>query len=337
LERDLFAAALDLRRAEPWRYLTNIHYLLVAEPAGGRRALAVLGNARQQYGLQTYAASCAAIFLAFVEEMPRMELASPTIFYELIEAVEVEFTAKGNLDKEDSARASRCGYRPAPRTPHAWPRFRAFRPNRFPWHIDESHARLLLADLRRALRWAELAPTLPWSDLGRPVALRQLPVVAEELPTDQPWTTADLAWERLAQPTVPAVPVLTLDSTRAAGWRVHPLDPKLEVIVDERAPLIRIRDEAGGAPYFPRVGLCLDHRTQMIMGQKMGGADEAYAWNALRALEAAIVAMGKRPGLVIFINPNLPTALAAWLHAGEMKSALRTSTHALEEIWSYLY
>jgi len=101
--------------------------------------------------------------------------------------------------------------------------------------------------------------------------------------------------------------------------------------------LIRIKDEAGGAPYFPRVGLCLDNRTQLIMGQKMGGADEPYALNALRALEAAIGYMGRRPGLVIFVNPNLPKALAAWLHAGEMNVALSPVPPALDEIWSFMY
>jgi hypothetical protein len=337
LERDLFAAALDLRRAEPWRHLTNIHYLLIAEPAGGRRAFTVLGNGGQQYGLQSYAASCAPQFLVLVEELPRIELVSPTIFYELVEAVEVELTTKGKLDQHDLARASRCGYRPPRRSRQAWPRFRAYRRNRFPWHIDESHARLLLGDLRRALRWAELTPTLPQPDPEQPVALRQLPVVAEELPTDRPWTQADVAWERLVMPPTPAVPVLPVDSARLAEWRTCPLDPALELIVDERAPLIRIKDEAGGAPWFPRVGLCLDNHRGMVIGQKLGAADEPFGLNALRALEFALGALGRRPGLIIFVNPNLPKALAAWLHPAEIRAGLSSPLAALDEIWSYLY
>ena len=158
----------------------------MAEPAGGRRALVVLGNGGQQYGVQSYAASFAAQWLVLVEELPRMEFASPTIIFELLEGQELEFTAKKELDGPDIARAMRCGHQPPPRTRHAWPRFRAFRPNRFPWHVDEPGARILLGDLQRAACWAELASTLQWPDLDHPVALRRLPVVAPGLPTDRP-------------------------------------------------------------------------------------------------------------------------------------------------------
>jgi hypothetical protein len=336
LERDLFAAALDMRRAEPWRRLFNNHYLLVAGPGGGRRALTVLGNGGQQYGLHCYAASCAAHWLVLVEDYERLNLASSAIIYEILEGLELEFTTKAELDKEDLARAKRCNYQPPPRTRQAWPRFRAFRPNRFPWHLDEPGARLLRDDLRRAVRWAELAPTLPWPDLERPIALRKLPVVAAELPTDRPWTEADLTWERLVVPPVPEVPRVALDPARAAGWRARPLDPQIKIMVDERAPLMRIADEAGGAPYFPRVGLCLDKRTGIILGQHMGSADQPFGFNAMRALAIALEALDCRPAVVLFVNPNLPKALASWLHAADLRAELSEIPPELEEIWTFL-
>jgi hypothetical protein len=334
LERELFVTALEFCRAEPWRHLANAHYLFVAEPSGGRRVLAVLGNGGEQFGLQSYAASCAAQFLVLCEELPRMKLASPTILYEILDGVDVEFTGKGELDAHDLARAARCDHRPAPRVRQAWPKFRAWRPNRFQWHIHEADARRLLADLRRALRWAALAPTLRWTDLGRPVALRQLPVVAEGLSIDRPWTAADLTWERLVMPPTPAVPVLPVDFARTAAWRALPLDPQLKLVVDERAPLVRIGDEAGGAPYFPRVGLCLDNRTAMILGHTMGHADAPFGSNALGALESAIRAVGCRPALVLFVGPNLVRALLPALQGAEIEAGLSKSTSALDRIWA---
>ncbi len=337
VERELFATALELRRTEPWRRLGNTHFLFVAEPTGGRRVLTVLGNAGLHYGLQSYGASCAALFLVICEERQRMQLLSPTILYELLDGVEVEFTAKGELDTHDHARAGRCGHRPAPRARQASLRFRAWRPNRFPWHIDEGHARRLLGDLRRALRWAELAPTLHWTDLDQRVALRRLPVVAESLTTDRPWTTADLTWERLVMPPTRVVPILPVDFARLAEWRTRPLDPRFQVVVDERAPEMRILDEAGGAPYFPRMGLCLDAQNGMIIGNTMGRPDAAFGFNAFGALDSAIRGGGRRPATVHFVNSNLAVALGAILQGAEITVAPRLlAPQALNEIWTMM-
>lgn len=158
LEHELFAVALEFREAQPWRRIVNTQYLLVAEPSGGRRALVVLGNGGEQFGLQSYAASCAMRWLVMVEELPRMILACPTVVFELLEGHELELTAKAELDGADLERLARQGYRPPARTRHAWPRFRTFRQYRFPWHVDEAGARVLVGDLRRALRWVALAP-----------------------------------------------------------------------------------------------------------------------------------------------------------------------------------
>lgn len=132
LEQELFAAALAFRGTEPWRAVQGSQYLLVAEPAGGRRALVVVGSGGEQYGLQSYGSSCAARFLVLAEDLAHMERVSPTSLYELLEGVEVEFTGRSDLTKPDLARAERSGHRPAARAPQAWPQFRAWRPNRYP-------------------------------------------------------------------------------------------------------------------------------------------------------------------------------------------------------------
>ncbi len=336
LERELFAAALEFRREEPWQHLDNVHFLLVAGPDGGRHALTVLGAGGEQYGLQRYAANCAAQFLSLVEELPRLAPFSPTIIYELLTGQEVEFTSKRELDAHDLSRARRCDFRPTAGSRHAWPRFRAFRPNRFPWHLDETGARLLLVDLHRALRWAELAPSLPWSDLDRPIATRRLPVVAHDLPVDRPWTAEDLAWEPLVIPPTPAVSPLVLDPTQAAEWRAQPLDPSLELLIDEQAPLIKIEDENGGAPYFPRVGLCLDFRTGVVMGQNMGAAEQPFGLNGLLAFAGALAATGRRPRRVLFTDPNLPAALAPWFQAAGLTASLVDRPPELDVLWSHL-
>lgn len=183
----------------------------------------------------------------------------------------------------------------------------------------------------------ELAPTLRQSDLGEKVALRRLPVVAESLATDRPWTPADLTWERLVMPPAPAVPVLPVDFARLAAWRVLPIDPKFQVVLDERAPMIHVEDDAGGAPYFPYMGLCLDRQDGMILGHTVGAAEAAFGFNALGALESAIRARGHRPCVAHFTNPNLALALGAMLPGAEIATASGlVGLQALNEIWSMM-
>jgi hypothetical protein len=162
-------------------------------------------------------------------------------------------------------------------------------------------------------------------------------VIAGELSTDRAWTEADLTWERITLPPPNKVPVVRFDAAQAATIRAWPVDPDWELVVDERAPFVKIDDErGGGAPYFPRLGVCLDRRSGIVLGKEMSGSDAAFGHNALRAAESVFIPKARRPKQVFFVSSNLQIALGPWLKSIDVPSAACPMPDYLEELWSML-
>lgn len=335
LERALVSAALAFRAAAPWRELANTDYLLVDEPLRGLRALTILGNGREQYGLQSYAASCAPEWLFLLDAMNGMPPPGPAIVLELLEGETLELEAKAATDARDRARLLRAGYKPVPRARQAWPVFRQFRPGHFPWHIDEAAARRLLIDLRRALRWAELAPALTGRgrDPDAPVALRRLPAVSHELTTERSWTAEDIHWVQLQLPPARRPEPLALNPAGLATWPVLPRRAAEWWWVDERPQMVRIGEQDDEPPYFPRLGVCLDGRTGLAHPPGMRPAAQPCGTATLEALRAAAQATGFLPGEVRTPNEFLAIALGPWAEATGVALKVQAGSPALDEFW----
>ena len=138
-------------------------------------------------------------------------------------------------------------------------------------------------------------------------------------------------------PPAEEVPFVPFDAIQAASVRTWPVDPSLQILVDERTPCVKIEDaKGGGAPYFPRLGVCLDRRTGMVLAQEMSGADEAFGQDAGRAVESGFARMARRPARVYFVNPNLRKALDPWLRSIDVPGAVCLMPDYLEQLWSML-
>ncbi len=336
LERELVSAALAFRAAEPWRELANSDYLLVEDGTRGARALSVLGNGGQQYGLQAYAAECAMEWLALIDQIDAMPTLAPTAMFELLDGESLELGSKKEADTRDLARLKRAGYQPALRTRMAWPMFRQFRPAHFPWHVEEAAARRLIGDLARARRWAELAPGLEGRDPDVSVVLRKLPLVAADLTTERAWTAADLRWVPLKLPAQRSPAPLAVDAAELAAWRKLPRKAGEWLWVDERPQMMQIRGEAGGAPYFPRLAVCLDGRSGMAFPPGMGPAARPYGTSAREALGQALRFMKGRPAEVRTPNMHLAGALEPWLRQADIVLKVQKEPPELEQLWAML-
>ena len=330
--------ALAFRTAQPWRELANTDYLLVDENSRGLRALTVLGNGGEQFGLQTYAASCAPEWLFLLDEMNGMPPVNPVAVLELLEGATLELEAKAATDARDRSRLTRVGYKPVPRARQAWPVFRQFRPGHFPWHIEENAAQRLLADLRRAMRWAELAPALNGKgrDPDSPVALRKLPAVSPDLTTERPWTVADFHWIQLQLPPEKKPKPVMLAPDDAATWRDISRRASEWWWIDERAQLARIVEGDDVPPYFPRFGVCLDGRTGIAHPPGTLPAAQPHGSAALAGLRAAVQATGFLPGELRTPNEFLALALGAWSEATGVPVKVQAGAAALDEFWDML-
>ena len=340
LERELVDAAISFREVQPWLDVQNAHYLLIAESGGsndgGRRVMSILGNGGQQFGLQTYSAASGPQMLVLVEEMSRMPDMSPTVMLELLEGEILELVSKKETETADRARCERVGYQPVARVKQAWPLFRQFRPFHFPWEIDEAAAERLIVDLKRALRWATLVPSLDWDDLHKPVAQRRLPVVAETTPVDRPWTAKDITWEKLQLPPAPQTAPLAVDAATLAAWKTLPVKAGAGVWLDERAQPMPIGDPKKEAPYFPRLGVCFDLATGIVTPPSMGPAAQPYGVFALEALGKLITEQKARPQRVAVGSKSLQDALAPWVEGAGMTLVTGKAPDFAEEFWGMM-
>lgn len=336
LAKDLVAAALRFRAAEPWRELANSDYLLIDESPRGLRALTILGNGGSQFGLHAYDAPCIPELLFLLDDSNGAPPGSPTRMLELLEGTCLDLVPKTETEPHDRALLASVGHKPAPRARHAWPVFRQFRPGAFPWRIDEAAARRLLLDLARALRWAELAPRLDERGPDTPVALRRLPAVAPDLPVDRPWTPADLRWIQLELPAPRPAAALPVSDPERASLAALPRKSGEWWWIDERSQAARIQESDDALPWFPRFGICLDGRSGIAHPPGMGPASRPPGTAAREALAQAIRACGWLPAQVRTPDPALAQALAPWADAAGVTLTVHPPTKASEEFWQML-
>ncbi|MCS6245191.1 MAG: hypothetical protein H2172_15240 [Opitutus sp.] len=336
LERELVDAAIAFREVQPWLDVQNAHYLLIGEAGGGRRVMSILGNGGQQFGLQTYSAASGPQMLVLVEEMSRMPEMSPTVMLELLEGETLELVSKKETEVADRARCERVGYAPVARVKQAWPVFRQFRPFHFPWQIDEAGAERMIVDLKRALRWATLVPSLAWDDLHKSAVVRRLPVVAETTPVDRPWTEKDITWEALQLPPAPHPDPLPVDAAVLAAWKALPIKPGAGVWLDERAQPMPIGDPKKEAQYFPRLGACFDLATGVVTPPAMGPAAQPYGIFAQEALGQLITQQKARPQRVVVGSEFMKTALAPWVEGAGMTLVVGKAPDFAEEFWGMI-
>lgn len=336
LERELMDAAIAFREVQPWLDVQNAHYLLIGQADGGRRVMSILGNGGQQFGLQTYSAASGPQMLVLVEEMSRMPEMSPTVMLELLEGETLELVSKKETETADRARCERVGYQPVARVKQAWPVFRQFRPFHFPWQIDEAGAERMIVDLKRALRWATLVPQLDWDDLHKSVVVRRLPVVAETIPVDRPWTAKDITWEALQLPPAPHPEPLPVDPKALAAWKALPIKTGAGVWLDERAQPMPIGDPKKEAPYLPRLGACFDLTTGVVTPPSMGPAAQPYGIFAQESLGKLITQLKARPQSVVVGSEFMKTALAPWVEGAGMTLVVGEPPEFAEEFWGMI-
>jgi hypothetical protein len=326
----LVAAALRFRAAEPWRELANTDYLLIDESTRGLRALTILGNGGSQFGLHAYDATCIPEILFLLDEWNGTPPASPPRMLELLDGACLDLVPKAETEPHDRALLAAADYKPA------WPVFRQFRPGAFPWRIDESAARRLLADLDRALRWAELAPRIDERAPDTPVALRHLPAVSPDLPVDRPWTPDDLRWIRLELPAPRPAEALPVAAPERAVLDALPRKPAEWWWIDERSQAARIQESPDQLPWFPRFGVCLDGRSGVAHPPGMGPATRPLGASAREALAQTVQACRWLPGQLRTPNRSLAEALRPWAEAAGVELRIQEKSEALEEFWGML-
>lgn len=300
LWRELYQAAAGFQLLAPWQWMDDTH-IFGANDEHGVRLITVLGNLGEVFGMATYRGSAGANFLL---RLRRGEFApeSPEAgFYQ--DALLVDFVPRKNLRKEDRAIIEQLDFQPPVRRPKLFPQFQSHKPGYVPWFVDEAEARLLLDDLRKAVRFAELLRTnLALFNSRRDNEIPFFPASVAE-----PLTLEQFEWHTIQPVPPPADPPVDTHAFDLPSLLALPQPPRTAWELTAFYSPTPIGEPP--RPYFPKMALGVDAATGIILAFQLGTPEHTMAQAAARGLVQSIQASGCRPAAIRMDSINLIHAL----------------------------
>jgi hypothetical protein len=300
LWRELYQAAATFQLLAPWQWMDDSHVLGVNNEHGVRLA-SVLGNLGEVFGLASYRGSAGANFLLrlrrgeFAPEHPDAR------FYQ--DALLVDFVPRKDLRKEERAIIQQIAFQPPVRKPTLFPQFQSHKPGYVPWFIDEAEARLLLDDLRKVVRFAELLRTnLALYDPRQENEFPFFPAAVSE-----PLTLDQFEWQTISPAPPPADPAVVTDAFDLAPLLALPQSPQSAWELTAFYATMPVGEPP--RPYYPKIAIGVDAATGMILAFQLAGPDHTMAQAAARSLVESIKASGHRPSAIKMDSVNLIRAL----------------------------
>ena len=300
LWRELYQAAARFQLLAPWQWMDDIHIFGVNNEHGVR-LLTVLGGMGEVFGLASYRGSAGANFLLRLRRAEFAPESPDARFYQ--DALLVDFVPGKDLRKAERAIIQQIDFQPLTRKPRLFPEFQSHKPGYVPWFIDETEARLLLDDLRKAVPFAELLRTnLAVYDSRQENEFPFLPASGSE-----PLTLDQFEWHTISPVPPPAdppvdthafdlPPLLALPQPPQSAWELTAFYAPLPIGEPPR-------------PYFPKTALGVDAATGMILAFQLTGPEQTMAQTAACGLIQSIQASGYRPAAVKLDSINLIRAL----------------------------
>lgn len=292
--RALLAAAADFAAIEPWGFAYDSDAVGLIDPVTGETRIAhVLGNAGEVFAAVFYRRAGLRWILAMLGDLPDPEDLNNI---EGMDCLKVEFVPKRELAKEDLAVLKAAAFKPAGKG-RVWPQFHSSEPGWHPWHINQTEAEQLLADLPRLTAFCKLFEQHP--DLFDKRDATEIPFPPVPLP-DRALTPEDLDWRPLLPP-----PVTGLDPFRASADQLE----KLRAL-KRQAGLVCEFDctmmpggsfVENGRPCFGRFSLLVEEQRGLVIGMDVASGALTPGEAAGRTLVNALL-MGKSLPEKIFIG-----------------------------------
>jgi len=315
----LFDAALVFKALAPWQWMYDADAFGVKNPETGEiGTCAVLGRAGEVFGISVYLGSEGlTVFEATLngEIVPGEE----DVLFRM-KALTLYYDDRSELDPRDLKRIKDLGYKFRGR--NAWPKFRNYLPGFFPWYFSAADARFMTLALEQAVEVAGRFKENP--TLLEPSTRDQYLVrVAEKTGVGLTWRDE---WDR-PEPSERAEPAPEpLDDARVEALK-RDAPRRKGMIWEFDVRLVPTPILEGERPYYPRVILCLDQKSQMVLGTKMIGppADAAAIGDGLMEVMerlgaapirmwvkrwevlVAVAPLAERLGIEIALEKKLPT------------------------------
>ena len=300
LWRELYQAAAGFQLLAPWQWMDAAH-VFGANNEHGVRLVTVLGSMGEVFGLATYRGSVGANFLLRLRSGDFAPESPDAGYYQ--DALLVDFVPRKNLRKEDRAIIEQIDFQPPIRKPKLFPEFQSHKPGYAPWFVDEAEARLLLDDLGKAVRFAELLQTnRTLFDSRSEYEIPFFPASVTE-----PLTLDQFEWHTIQPVPPPADPPVDTHAFDLTSLLALPQPPKTAWELTAFYSPTPIGEPP--RPYFPKMALGVDAATGIILAFQLGTPDHSMAQAAAHGLVQSIQASGCRPATIRVDSINLIRAL----------------------------
>ena len=327
--RALIAAAADFAALEPWEFAADNDPVGLVDPVTGETRIGhVLGHAREVFAGVFYRRAGLGWILSMLGDGSEPEDLNTV---EGMDCLKIEFVGKRELWKEDLAMLKAAGFKPAGKGA-VWPQFRSSEPGWHPWHLNQTEADQLLADLPRLTAFCKMFEQHPRLFENRVAS--EIPFLPAALP-DRPLTPADLDWRPLVPP-----PLTRMEPFQAAAASLE----KLRAL--QRVPGLACEFDCtlmpggsfieNGRPCFGRFSLLVETRRGTAVGVDVQSGALAPGEAAGRALVKGLLAAGFLPEKIVIGGGRLQGALQPLCDELGIQLLVAATLPALEQALDFL-
>jgi hypothetical protein len=322
--RALLAAATDFAALESWDYMYDSDFVGLIDPVTGEtRIAAVLGHAGEVFAAVFYRhAAGLRWILQMLNDTPDLEDFNTA---DGVDCLKLELVPKRELWKEDLAMLKAAGFKPAGKG-SVWPQFRSADPGWHPWHINQTEAGQLIADLPRLTAFCKLFAQCPGIfDRCEPAEIPFLPVV---LP-NRTLSPKDLDWRPFLPP-----PVSGLDSFQLAASQFE----KLRALKRASGTAFEFDSTLlpggsileNGRPCFGRFSLLVEQKRGLVLGMDVQSGALTPGEAAGRGLVESLLKAGHLPDKIFIGGSRLRPVLQPLCNALQIQLWPASSLPALE-------
>ena len=298
----LLAAASECAAAKPWEFMSDCDLVgLTDSKTEEIRLASVLGYGAEEFEAVFYRHAAGLRWVLRGTERPEDSLRVDAL--EGMDCLKVEMVSKRELMKEELDLLKTLDFKPSG-SGSVWPQFQSSTPGWMPWHIDQTEAEQLLADLPRLARFQELFRHHP--DLFKNRLPDEIPMLPDPMP-DRPLVKADLEWRSFICTPVPHEPFKVSDQQLT---RLQSLERVPRSCYEYGCNITRkswILEQ--GRPCLSRLSLLVEHGRGFVLGFELSLGSEPFSDSAGKGLVNTLVKNGFLPEKILIHDLRLKPIL----------------------------
>ncbi len=322
--RALLAAAADFTALKPWEFAADSDPVGLIDPVSGETRIGhVLGNAGEVFAAVFYRRVGLRWILTMLGDAPDPHDLNNA---DGMDCLKLEFVAKRELWKEDLAMLKAAGFKPAGKG-LVWPQFRSSEPGWHPWHLNQTEADQLLADLPRLTAFCRLFQQHP--NLFVDHDATEIPFLPATF-LERPLTTADLDWRPLLPP--PDTGLEPFQPPAADLEKLRALERQPGLVCEFDCTLMPGGSfYENGRPCLGRFSLLVEKKRGLIIGMDVQSGALSPGEAAGRSLVNALLLAGNIPAAIHISGKRLQPVLQPLCDALQVQLRPATALPALEE------